>query len=78
MISQCDNLALMRMSSPSDIAELATVFGFVPVPMLEESPFFRQGEALLAGGFVPAPTAITMGERLTRQGGGDVRVPLRS
>ena len=77
VISQCDNLALMKMTSPVDLDELATVFGFVPAAMLERSPRFRQGEALFAGGFVPVPTMARMGVRLTREGGGDVAVPMR-
>jgi hypothetical protein len=77
IISQCDNLALMKMTSPADLAELADVFGFVPPAMFAQSPGFRQGEALFAGGFVPAPATIRMGERLTREGGADVGVPLR-
>ena len=78
IISQCDNLALMKMTSPVDLGELATIFGFVPAAMLERSPGFRQGEALFAGGFVPAPTMVTMGSRLTSEGGVDVGVPLRN
>jgi len=77
IISQCDNLALMKMTSPVDLAELATIFGFVPPAMLDRAARFRQGEALFAGGFVPAPTMVTMGARLTREGGTDVAVPLR-
>ncbi|WP_382309543.1 ATP-binding protein [Herbiconiux sp. UC225_62] len=77
ILSQCDNLALMKMSSPVDLAELATVFGFAPAALLERSPAFRQGEALFAGGFVPAPTVARMRTRLTEEGGVDVRVPLR-
>jgi DNA helicase HerA-like ATPase len=77
ILSQCDNLALMKMSSPVDLAELATVFGFAPAALLERSPAFRQGEALFAGGFVPAPTVARMRARLTEEGGVDVRVPLR-
>ncbi|MEV7646634.1 ATP-binding protein [Arthrobacter sp. NPDC089319] len=77
IISQCDNLALMKMSSPSDLDGLASTFGFVPRTFLELSPFFRQGEALFAGGFVPAPGLVTVRTRLTREGGSDVRVPLR-
>ena len=77
IVSQCDNLALMKMTSPVDLDELATVFGFVPAAMLERSPRFRQGEALFAGGFVPVPTMARMGVRLTREGGGDVAVPMR-
>ena len=77
IISQCDNLALMKMTSPLDLDELATIFGFVPAAMLARSPGFRQGEALFAGGFVPAPTIVTMGRRITREGGADVSVPIR-
>jgi DNA helicase HerA-like ATPase len=77
IISQCDNLALMKMSSPVDLEELGTVFGFVPPALLARASGFRQGEALFAGGFVPAPSLVRMGERLTRESGGDVAVPLR-
>jgi DNA helicase HerA-like ATPase len=78
IISQCDNIALMKMSSPLDLDELATIFGFVPAAMLARSPGFRQGEALFAGGFVPAPTMVRMGARLTLEGGSDVGVPVRT
>ena len=77
IISQCDNLALMKMTSPVDLDELATIFGFVPPAMLARASRFTQGEALFAGGFVPAPTMVRMGARLTREGGADVSVPLR-
>jgi hypothetical protein len=40
IISQCDNLALMRMSSQRDLDELATIFAFAPTAMLAESPLF--------------------------------------
>ena len=49
VLSQCDNLVLMRMNSPGDIAELAEVFGFAPPAMLRSSKFFVQGEALRRG-----------------------------
>ncbi len=76
IISQCDNLALMRMSSQRDLDELATIFGFAPSALVNQSPLFRQGEALFAGGFVPAPSAVQMRQRLTHEGGRDVGVPL--
>jgi len=69
---------LMKMSSPVDLDELATIFGFVPAAMLARSPRFLQGEGLFAGGFVLAPTMVTMGGRLTEEGGADVDVPLRA
>ena len=77
IISQCDNLALMKMSSPLDLDELATIFGFAPPALLARAPRFRQGEVLFAGGFVPAPTLASMRTRLTAEGGVDVQVPLR-
>ena len=75
VLSQCDNLALMRMNSPADLAELAAVFGFAPASMLAMSPFFRQGEVLFAGLFSPAPTVARMSRRYTPEGGSDVPFP---
>ncbi|NYF09596.1 hypothetical protein HDC94_000752 [Leifsonia sp. AK011] len=77
IISQCDNLALMKMSSPLDLQELAAVFGFAPDALLARSPLFAQGQALFAGGFIAQPELVQMGARLTHEGGSDVRVPLR-
>ena len=77
ILSQCDNLALMKMTSPVDLAELGTYFGYAPASLLARSPWFRQGEALFAGGFVPTPSLVKMSSRLTPEGGTDVSVPLR-
>ncbi len=77
ILSQCDNLALMKMTSPLDLIELGTYFGYAPTALIERSPWFRQGEALFAGGFVPAPSLVKMNARLTPEGGSDVGVPLR-
>ncbi len=76
IVSQCDNLTLMRMNSPNDLTELGDLFGFVPRQLLAQASRFRQGEALLAGGFVPAPTITSIAGRLTVQGGIDVSVPM--
>ena len=75
MLSQCDNLALMRMNSPSDVSDLAKAFGFAPEAMLRTAHDFAQGEVLVAGGFVPVPGFVQMGARLTYEGGSDVSVP---
>jgi uncharacterized protein len=75
VLSQCDNLALMRMNSPGDVAELAEVFGFAPPALLGSSQFFLQGESLLAGAFVPVPSLVRMGTRWSLEGGRDVPVP---
>jgi DNA helicase HerA-like ATPase len=78
VLSQCDNLGLMRMNAPRDLAELAEVFGFVPQELLARAASFKQGQALFAGGFIGEPTIVQMGERITEEGGSDVKVPLRS
>lgn len=75
VLSQCDNLLMMRMNSPADVAQLAEVFGFVPPAMLQRAPSFLQGEAIAAGPLVPRPLALRMGDRLTVEGGSDVSVP---
>lgn len=77
IISQCDNLTLMKMTSPVDLTELGTYFGYAPAALLDRSPAFRQGEALFAGGFVPAPALLKVKARITPEGGSDVGVPLR-
>jgi len=77
IISQCDNLALMKMSSPIDLEGLATYFGYVPAGLMARALWFRQGEALFAGAFVPAPTLAKVNRRLTPEGGSDVAVPRR-
>lgn len=76
VLSQCDNLLLMRMNSPGDVAELGDVFGFAPPAMLAAAPYFVQGEALAAGTFAPLPSFVRMGARYTPEGGSDVRVPM--
>jgi len=78
IISQCDNLALMKMSSQSDLDELAKIFAFAPSSLVSLSPQFRQGEALFAGGFAPVAATVKVRKRLTHEGGHDVGVPLRS
>ncbi len=76
IVSQCDNLTLMRMNSRDDLDQLASVFGFVPRGLLAQAARFRQGEALLAGGFVTMPSIVRVRGRVTPQGGTDVPVPM--
>lgn len=78
VLSQCDNLGLMRVNAPRDLAELAETFGFAPEQLIRQSQNFKQGQGLFAGGFVAEPTLVKMGDRLSEEGGADVRVPLRS
>ncbi len=76
VLSQCDNLTLMRMNSPGDLEELGRAFGFVPRQLLDRASHFIQGEALVAGGFVRLPVVVKMRDRVTPEGGVDVKVPM--
>ena len=72
VVSQCDNLVLMRMNGEADIAVLETMFSHVPAAMLREAVGFGLGQALLAGPIAPVPRLARVGRRLTAEGGGDV------
>jgi DNA helicase HerA-like ATPase len=76
VLSQCDNLGLMKMSAPRDLADLAETFGYAPAELLARSPHLSKGQALLAGGFISEPSIVRIGERLTHEGGTDVSVPI--
>jgi hypothetical protein len=72
VLSQCDNLLLMRMNSLADLGFVADVFSFVPPSLLEGATTFRQGESLAAGPIAPHPAFVRFGRRLAQEGGGDV------
>jgi DNA helicase HerA-like ATPase len=72
VVSQCDNLVLMRMNSRSDLAVLSETFSFVPPSLLALASEFGQGEAVVAGKLVPSPTLGRFGPRWTVEGGSDV------
>ena len=67
----------MRMNSPNDLGRARRpCSASCRDSCWPQSSRFRQGEALLAGGFVPAPTITTIAGRLTVEGGIDVKVPM--
>jgi DNA helicase HerA-like ATPase len=72
VLSQCDNLVLMRMNSASDLAQLSEVFSFVPASLMERASAFRQGESLVAGKIAPSPLLMRFGGRISQEGGSDV------
>ena len=72
VVSQCDNLILMRMNGAGDVADLERLFSHVPPPMLRQSTTFGLGQALFAGPIAPVPLLAQVGTRLTREGGGDI------
>jgi uncharacterized protein len=72
VLSQCDNLLLMRVNSAGDRASLASRFGFVPPELIELAGTFGLGESLLAGKVSPDPQLARTGARLTPEGGADI------
>lgn len=72
VLSQADNLVLMRMNSSGDLARLAGLFSFVPASLIAEAAHLRLGEALVAGKIAPYPVVVRFGGRVAEEGGGDV------
>ena len=72
VVAGCENIALLRMNSLRDVAELEASFSHVPQGLLRLAPGFSRGEALLAGPVVPAPLHTRIGGRITEEGGGDI------
>jgi hypothetical protein len=72
VLSQCDNLVLMRMNGANDIDELESAFSHVPPRLLREALSFGLGQALVAGPLAPLPLIAQVGTRLTPEGGADI------
>jgi DNA helicase HerA-like ATPase len=72
VLSQCDNLVLMRVNSDADLAHVAEVFSFVPPGLIDRATTFKQGEALIAGKITSHPALVRFGARLSHEGGADV------
>ena len=72
VVSQCDNLVLMRMSSAADRAYLAETMSFAPGALVDRAGAFRPGEALVVGKVASHPAFVRFGPRLAEEGGGDV------
>lgn len=72
VLSQCDNLVLMRMNSSADLGYLSEVFSFIPGDLISESTHFRMGESLIAGQILQTPALVQIGRRMTREGGTDI------
>src|SRR5215210_5923946 len=72
VLSQCENLILMKMNSASDLAHISQIFSQAPDTFLDQSPHFAQGECLLAGKLVRNPTFGSFEGRFSEEGGTDV------
>jgi DNA helicase HerA-like ATPase len=72
VVSQADNLILMRLNSAADAAFAQAVFSFVPPELVARSATFRLGEALVAGKISSHPALLRFGARVAEEGGADV------
>jgi DNA helicase HerA-like ATPase len=72
VLSQADNLVLMRLNSLADAAFTQAAFSFVPPSLIDRAVTFHQGEALIAGKISPQPALLRFGTRITQEGGADV------
>jgi DNA helicase HerA-like ATPase len=72
VLSQADNLVLMRLNSLADTAFTQATFSFVPPSLIDRAITFYQGESLNAGRISPQPALLRFGTRITEEGGADV------
>ncbi len=72
VLSQADNLVLMRLNSVADTAFAQAAFSFVPPSLIERALTFRLGEGLIAGKISPQPALLRFGARISQEGGADV------
>lgn len=72
VVSQCDNLVLMRMTSVGDLGYVADTLSFAPPALLREATSFRMGESLIAGKIASHPAFVRFGPRVSEEGGSDV------
>jgi hypothetical protein len=72
VVSQCDNLLLMRMNSEADLVDLGRLFSFVPPGLMAGATSFGMGQALVGGRLFPRSGYVQMGRRVTHEGGADI------
>lgn len=73
LLSQCDNLILMKMSNPADVRLAEERFGFIPSGWAERALEFKKGEVLLCGQFADRPAFAQVASRRTVEGGRSLR-----
>ena len=72
VVSQCDNLVLMRLNSTADAEHAADAFSFVPRALVHQAPGFTLGEGIVGGRISPQPAIVRFGARIAEEGGADV------
>jgi len=72
VLSQCENLILMRMNSATDIEHVATAFSHVPSSLIRQASAFSLGQGLAAGRIAADPMLFQTGNRYSIEGGSDI------
>ncbi|HXO19986.1 MAG TPA: ATP-binding protein [Thermoanaerobaculia bacterium] len=72
VISQCDNLILMKLSSHFDIDHVAGAFGAVDRTLVQLTAGFKAGSGLIVGRLVKSPTLMRFRRRKLVEYGGDI------
>lgn len=72
VISQCDNLIVMKLSSQIDIDYVAGAYGGTSRDLVQLAAGFKPGSALVAGKIVRSPTLMRFRERQLPEAGGDL------
>jgi hypothetical protein len=72
VVTQCDNLALLRVNSSADVDDLCRIFSHVPAGLIRRAPEQHQGEVLFAGPVAELPLRAKVGRRLSPEGGSDL------
>ena len=72
VLTQCENLLLMKMNSAPDVARVADVFSHVPAGLISQATGFALGEGLAAGRISPVPQLFHSGKRVSPEGGADI------
>jgi len=72
VLTQCENLLLMKMNSAPDVVRVADVFSHVPSGLVSQATGFALGEGLAAGRISPVPQLFHSGKRVSPEGGADV------
>ena len=72
VLSQGENLFLMRMNTASDIEHLATTFSHLLSALIREAASFQQRQGLVAGRIAGNSMLFQKGSRYSVEGGGDI------
>lgn len=72
VISQCDNMIVMKLSSQFDMDYVSGSYGGVSSDLIQLAAGFKPGAALIVGKIVRSPTLVRFRTRTMPEAGGDI------